>query len=339
MWPGTSELWVASLYNRVPSAKGVRHQMTHVHRFGSSYGLSIACVALLVCAATQSSSPQVYAQQTRNAKEGVYASAQAKRGEALYQERCAPCHGADLAGETGPPLAGESFLASWGKSPLFEVFDKIQKTMPADMPGTLMKPEVADLVAYILQANKFPPGTMELDNGEAALKQITLVSPATAAAPPAATQANLSFPVTGNLNQVMKGVLFPSSNVLFDVQTRDPGTRDKSADNSTIIGRYSNVYEPWIQVDAAAIAIAEAGPMLMMPGRRCENGKPVPVDRPDWQKYVQELVGVGRDAYKASQTRNQEAVSDITNQVSEACANCHRVYRDGRNAANRCTPR
>ena len=33
----------------------------------------------------------------------------------------------------------------------------------------------------------------------------------------------MSFPAAGNLNQVMRGILFPSSNVLFDVQTQDPG--------------------------------------------------------------------------------------------------------------------
>jgi hypothetical protein len=30
-----------------------------------------------------------------------------------------------------------------------------------------------------------------------------------------------------------------------------------------------------------ALAIAEAAPLLLTPGRRCENGKRVPVERPD----------------------------------------------------------
>ena len=30
--------------------------------------------------------------------------------------------------------------------------------------------------------------------------------------------------------------------------------------------------------------------------------------------------------------------SDVTNQISDACANCHRVYRDVPTAAMRCTP-
>jgi hypothetical protein len=65
-----------------------------------------------------------------------------------------------------------------------------------------------------------------------------------------------------------------------------------------------------------------------VPGRRCENGKPVPVEREDWIKYTKELVEAGRAAYRASQMRSQEAVGEITEQLTNACFNCHIVYRD-----------
>jgi len=227
------------------------------------------------------------------------------------------------------------------RQPVSDLFDKIHNTMPADAPGTLEPPQVADVVAFILQANAFPAGGAELGASDATLKQIALVAanptPATAA-----TGTPTAFPVTGTLNQVMRGILFPSSNVLFDVQTKDPGAGSKGgvarADASTTSTRYGDVYAPWVVVDAAAISIAEIGPVLMQAGRRCENGKPVPVDRADWQQYVQGVVDAGRAAYRASQTRNQEAVSDATNVISDACANCHRVYRDVPSAAMRCTP-
>ena len=60
--------------------------------------------------------------------------------------------------------------------------------------------------------------------------------------------------------------------------------------------------------------------------------------RADWQKYVQGLVELGRAAYRASQTRSQDAVAKIADQLSDTCANCHRVYRDVASAAMRCTP-
>jgi hypothetical protein len=100
-------------------------------------------------------------------------------------------------------------------------------------------------------------------------------------------------------------------------------------------------------VDYAAVAITESAPLMLTPGRRCENGKPVPVDRPDWIKFTQELAEAGRAAYRASQTRSQQAVSDSTTQLAESCSHCHQVYRDKRGprgggpggaAAAKCTP-
>jgi len=279
--------------------------------------------------------------QGRTAKDGVYTVAQAARGKALFATRCAVCHGEMLEGSAGPPLTGDVFLGPRDRQPVSELFDKVRNTMPADAPGALEPSQVADVVAFILQANMFQAGRAELATADAALKQITLVAAnsasAVATAGPAAT-----FPATGTLNQVMRGILFPSSNVLFDVQTKDPGAGSKGgvarADASTTSTRYGDVYAPWMVVDAAAISIAEIGPLLMQPGRRCENGKPVPVERADWKAYVQGVVEAGRAAYRASQTRSQEAVSDATNVISDACANCHRVYRDVPSAAMRCTP-
>jgi len=280
----------------------------------------------------------IHAQQTRTARDGIYTVAQAGRGKALYTEQCALCHGDTLEGAIGPPLAGPAFLDIWAVQSAADLVDKIHNTMPVGAAGTLSRAQVADMVAYVLQTNQFPGGSVELGSVDAVLKQISLGGARAAAAPVAA--GGMLFPATGNLNQVMRSVLFPSSNVLFDVQTQDPGARKAGAraEAGTTTARYGDVYEPWQVVDAAAIAIAESGPTLMTPGRRCENGKPVPVDRADWQKYVRELVEIGRAAYKASQSRNVEAVIEVGNQISDACANCHRVYRDVANAAMRCTP-
>ena len=49
---------------------------------------------------------------------------------------------------------------------------------------------------------------------------------------------------------------------------------------------------------------------------------------PDWIKYTKEMAEVGKAAYRASQTRNQEKVSDITGDIADACLHCHQVFRD-----------
>jgi len=293
-----------------------------------------------------------HGQAVRTAGDRVYTGAQAARGRALYREKCASCHGDALEGRNAPPLAGTGFLAVWGAQPLSELASKIRNTMPANDPGKLTPAETADLVAYILETGKFPSGPNELGADEAALKAIVITTSKPQAVTAFASQAP-AFPPVGNLNQVMRGILFPNSNIIFNVQTNDPGVPAKppaAGAGSSAAFSWTNwgagIYTGWQMVDYAAVAIAESAPLMLTPGRRCENGRPVPVERADWIKFTQELVEAGRAAYRASQMRSQEAVSDATNQLSDACFHCHSVYRDKRGSrpadpaalAARCTP-
>jgi len=296
--------------------------------------------------------PVLYAQQTRTANDRIYTDAQAARGRALYRENCAMCHGDTLEGKSGPPLSGGAFVAVWGPQTLSELAGKIRNTMPAQDPGKLKPSEATDLVAYILQVGKFPSGKDELRADEGALQSISLTAAKPQAAAPVASLAPVFAPM-GNLNQVMRGILFPSSNIIFNVQLNDPGAPAKPApagakanERFSLTDWGAGIYAGWQIVDYAAVAIAESAPLMLTPGRRCENGRPVPVDRPDWIKFSLDLAEAGRAAYRASQMRNQQAVSDATNQLADACFQCHQVYRDKRGArtgdpaagAARCTP-
>jgi cytochrome c553 len=245
---------------------------------------------------------------------GIFAiglSAQdATRGGTLYKQQCVSCHGEKLEGRNGPPLAGGDFRSRW---PAADLAGKIKNTMPLDSPGKLTAAQAADLASYIQQAGQ----------GVAAAP-----TTATAAGPGAA------FPATGNLSQLMRGIMFPNSNIIFTVQTHDPAEKKKAGDAATADGGFnwsmwgSDLYSGWEIVDYAAIALAESAPLMLTPGRRCENGKPVPVNDPDWIRFTKEMADVGRAAYKASQTRNQEKVSDISSDVADACLHCHQVFRD-----------
>jgi mono/diheme cytochrome c family protein len=284
----------------------------------------------------------VHAQQPRTARDGVYTDAQARRGQAVYSERCSTCHGATLGGDVGPPLAGDDFIKVWG-GPLSELVNKIRNTMPANDPGKLTPQQSADIVAYMLQVAKFPAGRAELSAEEAVLKQVTLPATETPSsrqpASLAASQAPV-FPPAGNLAQVMRGILFPSSNLIFNVQSRDPGAplpqrpADQAAAGFSWVDWGAGVYPGWELVDYAAVALAESAPLMLTPGRRCENGRPVPVQDAEWIKFTQELADVGRAAYKAAQTRKQDVVSDFTSEIADACLHCHQVYRDKRLGGN-----
>ncbi len=140
-------------------------------------------------------------------------------------------------------------------------------------------------------------------------------------------QGPSSKPV-GNLAQVMRAIFFTNSNLIFDVQTQDPEAPRTAERGETATVRFANIYSGWPVVENSAVALAEAANLLMLPGRLCENGRPVPVDRADWAEYAQDMEEAGIAALKAAQTKNQDVVSEVTNQVVEACSNCHRAYRD-----------
>lgn len=113
------------------------------------------------------------AQTPRSLWDGVFTPEQAKRGEAVYVGQCARCHGAELIGsDMNPPLAGPEFLSLWNTKTVGDLFDRIRTTMPQDKPGSLTRQQDADVVAYLLNANKFPAGKVELETQTELLKQI-----------------------------------------------------------------------------------------------------------------------------------------------------------------------
>jgi cytochrome c553 len=253
----------------------------------------------------------------------------AARGATLYGQQCGSCHGEKLEGRNGPPLLGGNFASKWTTSGLS---DKIRNTMPQDSPGKLTPGQSADLAAYIQQAGRTA--------GNAGPASALAKGPTPA------------FPAVGNLSQLMRGVMFPNSNIIFTVQTNDPGAK-KPAGTAAATGGFNwsiwgtDLYPGWEIVDYAGIALAESAPLMLTPGRTCENGKPVPVDDPDWIAFTKEMAEAGRAAYRASQTRNQEKVSDVSGPVADSCMHCHQVFRDnsrrrGGDPANketRCTKR
>src|SRR5262245_28340549 len=96
--------------------------------------------ALLVavgCAAYVGQSVRLAAQDKTTA-DGVYTDEQAQKGKAVYVRKCAACHGEDMGGAdepmVTPALVGDKFLKNWSDKSLGLLFEKMQTTMPGDMP-------------------------------------------------------------------------------------------------------------------------------------------------------------------------------------------------------------
>jgi mono/diheme cytochrome c family protein len=109
--------------------------------------------------------------------DGVYTDAQATRGERQYGRACEQCHGADLAGDPVneiPALSLDSFMTSWSGKNVKDLFDAVKRSMPKDKPGSLGTGAYVDVVAYLLQANRFPSGSLELPRAPERLEAISI---------------------------------------------------------------------------------------------------------------------------------------------------------------------
>ncbi len=270
------------------------------------------------------------ARQARQVNAGVYSSAQATRGQALYKDQCASCHGEAMEGTVGPAMVGAAFLETWSARSLAELVDKIHKTMPFNLPGSLTRPQSIELAAYILQVGKFPAGNADLSEAQLATTTFPKVAATAAAAPASSGTGAALIPPVGNLAEVMRAIAFPNANIIFNLQVKDP-TNEKPAPAPVpfdYVKWGATIYPGWLAVDQAALAIAESAPLLLTPGRRCQNGRPAPVDRADYRGYVADMVKVAQEAYNVSKSRNFEAFVEISDKLNTACANCHMAYRD-----------
>jgi mono/diheme cytochrome c family protein len=133
----------------------------------------IVAATTLVAALGWYSIGNAMAQSASSTWGGVYTEAQAARGSSQYLQHCSVCHAANLTGnyET-PPLVGQ-FMPNWAGSTVDDLFDYISTAMPLNHPGSLNSEGYADIVAFLLKANGFPPGQTELQSGDK-LKSIAI---------------------------------------------------------------------------------------------------------------------------------------------------------------------
>ncbi|MEQ8953929.1 MAG: cytochrome c [Gammaproteobacteria bacterium] len=109
---------------------------------------------------------------------GMFTEAQVGRGDEIYRARCVSCHGADLRGNSNSPsLLGMSFLFLWEGRSLGELYTKMRSGMPTDNPGSLPPNSYADVLAYVLASNGYPPGTSELGTDVSSLEAVIIASP------------------------------------------------------------------------------------------------------------------------------------------------------------------
>jgi S-disulfanyl-L-cysteine oxidoreductase SoxD len=108
--------------------------------------------------------------------DGVYSEAQATKGEAVYNDKCSKCHGADGTGGDAPDLVGGGFAADWDGLSVAQLFDRTRSSMPQDNPGSLSRDEAAAIITYLFRKNGFPAGATDMSSAGEYLGQIKYVA-------------------------------------------------------------------------------------------------------------------------------------------------------------------
>ena len=149
----------------------------HVRRWLATCAILACATAALPARGAQEQAPEPSATGRRSVWDGVYTKEQADRGKELYAAHCLACHGESLEGH-GPAraLTGPEFAANWNGLTMGEMLDRTRTSMPMAKPGTLSRQQVADLLAYVLSANKMPAGTVELPRQAEVLSQISFLA-------------------------------------------------------------------------------------------------------------------------------------------------------------------
>ena len=148
--------------------------------------------------------------------------------------------------------------------------------------------------------------------------------------------ADLKGAPPAKLAQLMRGIMLPNSNVIFFAESKNPADVVPAKNASGAVNPLEGTYGKWDAVENSSLAIAEATSLLTEPGRFCSNGRPVPIENPDWPKLVAGLRSAALQAYSASETRNQDKVGDAADVLSDACSKCHVKYRDTPRLEDRC---
>lgn len=120
---------------------------------------------------------RIVSAQAKSQWDGVYTQAQAQRGEPLYAQYCAACHGPDLAGgEMAPGLTGGEFSANWNDLSVGDLFERIRISMPQNAPGSLSRQQNADILAFVFFKASFPAGETELPTQTEVLNTIKFMA-------------------------------------------------------------------------------------------------------------------------------------------------------------------
>ena len=110
------------------------------------------------------------------------------------------------------------------------------------------------------------------------------------------------------VDQVMDAIVVPSSQAVFDAVVYENGALVQAPKTD----------EDWFRVQMHALAVAEAGNLLMMPPRAKDAG--------EWGTFAHQMVTSGAAVARAAESQDVEELLRTGGELYRSCAGCHEKY-------------
>ena len=136
-----------------------------------------------------------------------------------------------------------------------------------------------------------------------------------------------SAPPVATVNQLMRVLFFPDSNVVFFTQRYDPAEVKRADEPSASTDPLTGVFGGWEAVENSALTMADSADLLLTAGRKCSNGKDAPIGNADWVQFVNGLKDASMVSYKAALTKDKDKMIAASETLALSCQNCHNKYR------------
>ena len=131
---------------------------------------------------------------------------------------------------------------------------------------------------------------------------------------PAAQPPGVTLTPVATVKQIMEGIVGPAADRVFAaVRYTD-----------TLNGREEKVPhtdDEWRAVGNDAAALAESGNLLLMKGRRVDEG--------EWIRLSQAMIDAGQIVLRAAQAKSPDKVLEAGEALNVSCDTCHQRYQRG----------
>ena len=162
--------------------------------------------------------------------------------------------------------------------------------------------EVAPLVFY---GGRYVSDWTGMMTGRWVIGVLAAAAAAGCTSPAPAGAGGALFKPVATVGQVMAAIVIPSSQALFDSVVYVNGELTQSPKTD----------DEWFRLRMQALAVAEAGNLLLMPPRTRDSG--------DWVRMAQAMTEAAVRVEQAADARNIDLMLTTGGELYNACTNCH----------------